>query len=159
MFPAFLAILAMASAAAAQDNLITCKRLSAVDGDTARCDGQLLRDMGDGAPDVSGYDTPEIRGYKCPEEKALGMKAKRRMAELLKTEGLRIVDLGETTTGRGDSIRLLVWIKLPDGRSIGCQCSLRRACPALDARLKKPCGAAKAFPSAAPTGQTGGHLI
>lgn len=117
--PTFLALLAMASAVPAQDKIITCKRLSAVDGDTARCDGQLLRDMGDGAPNVSGYDTPEIRGYKCPEEKALGMKAKRRMAELLDTKGLAIIDSGETTTGRGDKIRLLVWIKLPDSRSIG----------------------------------------
>jgi hypothetical protein len=36
-------------------------------------------DLGDGAPDVSGYDTPEIRRYKCEQEFALGRAAKTRM--------------------------------------------------------------------------------
>ncbi|MDB5540329.1 MAG: nuclease [Devosia sp.] len=34
--------------------LITCATLSAVDGDTIKCNGISMRDMGDGAPFVSG---------------------------------------------------------------------------------------------------------
>lgn len=49
------------------------------DGDSITCDGTNMRDMGDGAPDVSGYDTPEIRRYKCEQEFALGRAAKTRM--------------------------------------------------------------------------------
>lgn len=64
--------------------LLVCASLTAVDGDTVKCDGQNLRDMGDGAPFVSGYDTPEIgKNADCDAENALGEKAKRRMAELL----------------------------------------------------------------------------
>jgi len=106
------------STASAQGNLIKCNSLVVVDGDTARCDGQLLRDMGDGAPNVSGYDTPEKNG-KCPKERALARKATKRMAQLLRTEGLTIIDSGAVTKGRNNKVRLLVWIKLPDGRSIG----------------------------------------
>lgn len=103
-------------AAARDATPLTCKTLAAVDGDTVRCDGVLLRDMGDGEPFVSGYDTPEIRKPKCAAEKALGEKAKRRMRQLLKTPGLRILDSGRTDRRYG---RPLVWIVLPDGRSIG----------------------------------------
>lgn len=95
--------------------ILVCASLSAVDGDTVKCDGQNLRDMGDGAPFVSGYDTPEIRNANCEREKVLGQKAKRRMAELLSAPGLIIEDSGEVD--RYD--RPLVVLRLPDGRTIG----------------------------------------
>lgn len=97
--------------------LITCATLSAVDGDTVRCDGEKLRDMGDGAPFVSGFDAPEIGRAHCPEERALGETAKRRYADLLRTPGLTIEDSGARDETR--SHRRLVWIRLPDGRSLG----------------------------------------
>lgn len=96
--------------------LLVCASLTAVDGDTVKCDGQNLRDMGDGAPFVSGYDTPEIgKNAHCDAENALGKKAKRRMAELLRTPGLTIQDSGKID--RYD--RPLVVLRLPDGRTIG----------------------------------------
>jgi micrococcal nuclease len=96
--------------------LLVCASLTAVDGDTVKCDGQNLRDMGDGAPFVSGYDTPEIgRNAGCDRENTMGRKAKRRMAELLKTPGLIIEDSGQVD--RYD--RPLVVLRLPDGRTIG----------------------------------------
>ncbi|MBL9045961.1 MAG: thermonuclease family protein [Tabrizicola sp.] len=96
--------------------ILICASLSAVDGDTVKCDGQNLRDMGDGAPFVSGYDTPEIgKNANCDRENALGKKAKRRMAELLRTPGLTIEDSGKID--RYD--RPLVVLRLPDGRTIG----------------------------------------
>jgi micrococcal nuclease len=76
-----------------------------------------MRDMGDGAPFVSGYDTPEIRDAKCDGERRLGEVAKRRMQELLSTPGVQIIDSGQRDRTR--SRRPLVWIKLPDGRSVG----------------------------------------
>ena len=96
---------------------LTCAKLIAVDGDTIKCDGVLMRDMGDGAPFVSGYDTPEISHRKCDAELTLGRAAKARMSELLKTKGLRIIDSGRVDITR--TKRQLVWILLPDGRSIG----------------------------------------
>lgn len=96
--------------------ILFCASLSAVDGDTVKCDGKNLRDMGDGAPFVSGYDTPEIgKNANCDRENRLGKAAKRRMAELLRTPGLIIVDSGEID--RYD--RPLVVLRLPDGRTIG----------------------------------------
>ncbi len=96
--------------------LLFCASLTAVDGDTVKCDGQNLRDMGDGAPFVSGYDTPEIgSNSECPRENELGKRAKQRMAQLLKTPGLTIEDSGEIDRFN----RLLVTVRLPDGRSIG----------------------------------------
>jgi len=96
--------------------LLVCVSLAAVDGDTVKCDGQNLRDMGDGAPFVSGYDTPEIgRNADCQSEDALGHVAKHRMAQLLKTPGLTIEDSGKID--RFD--RPLVILRLPDGRTIG----------------------------------------
>ena len=90
--------------------------LTAVDGDTAKCDGQNLRDMGDGAPFVSGYDTPEIgSNAACGRENERGQAAKRRMAELLKTPGLTIEDSGQVD--RFD--RPLVILRMPDGGTIG----------------------------------------
>lgn len=99
--------------------LMTCATMSAVDGDTIKCDGVNLRDMGDGAPFVSGYDAPEMHGGNpdCEAERELGRIAKARMAELLKTSGLRIYDSGQVDTT--PQRRPLVWAILPDGRSIG----------------------------------------
>jgi micrococcal nuclease len=96
--------------------ILICASLTAVDGDTVKCDGQNLRDMGDGAPFVSGYDTPEIgRNAECERENAAGIQAKRRMAELIRTPGLIIED-----SGRVDRFdRPLVVLRLPDGRTIG----------------------------------------
>jgi micrococcal nuclease len=75
-----------------------------------------MRHIGDGAPFVSGYDTPEIRNSKCAVEKALGQQAKKRMAQLLNIPGLKIYDSGEDD---GRYRRPLVWVVLPDGRSVG----------------------------------------
>nr|WP_221960717.1 hypothetical protein [Rhizobium laguerreae] len=44
--------------------LIICASLSVVDGDTAKCDGQNMRLLGEGVPFVSGIDTPEIGARK-----------------------------------------------------------------------------------------------
>lgn len=96
--------------------VLICASLAAVDGDTVKCDGQNLRDMGDGAPFVSGYDTPEIgSNANCESENDLGKTAKRRMAELLRTPGLTIEDSRQSD--RYD--RPLVVLRLPDGRTIG----------------------------------------
>lgn len=96
--------------------LLVCASLTAVDGDTVKCDGQNLRDMGDGAPDVAGYDTPETgKRANCDHERKLGEVAKQRMAELIRTPGLLIEDSGEVD--RFD--RPLVVLRLPDGRTIG----------------------------------------
>lgn len=97
--------------------LLVCASLLAVDGDTIKCDGVNMRDMGDGAPFVSGYDTPEIYSPECDSERRLGQQAKRRMEQLLSTPGVRIIDSGKRDTTR--SRRPLVWIVLPDGRTVG----------------------------------------
>lgn len=95
--------------------LLFCASLLAVDGDTIKCDGVNLRDMGDGAPFVSGYDTPEIRGHECDHERDLGREATIRMEELLRTPGLKIYDSGERDRWK----RPLVSAVLPDGHTIG----------------------------------------
>lgn len=65
--------------------------MSAVDGDTNKCDGQNMRIMGNGAPFVSGVDAPEITNKaKCDFEKFLGQKAKLRLAQLLRQKVVRI---------------------------------------------------------------------
>ena len=66
---------------------------------------------------VSGYDTPEIRDSKCAEELELGRAAKNRMNELLETSGIQIFDSGKVDKTR--SKRPLVWIKLPNGVTVG----------------------------------------
>jgi len=96
--------------------IIVCASLTAVDGDTIKCDEVNMRIMGAGRPFVSGVDTPELRG-KCDEEKELARKAKRRTAELLKTPGLRIEYSGERDTTR--TKRPLVWLRLPQGGTVG----------------------------------------
>lgn len=96
--------------------LLLCATLLAVDGDTIKCNGINMRDMGDGQPFVSGYDTPEITKPKCAAEKALGKRAKARMNELLKSPGVKVYNSGEDD---GRYQRPLVWVRLASGQSIG----------------------------------------
>lgn len=95
--------------------LLACTMLVAVDGDTVRCDGELLRILGDGAPYVSGVDAPETRGSDCRAEAMLGQLAKNRLQELIETPGLEVQDSGE----RDPFDRPLVTLRLPDGRTAG----------------------------------------
>ena len=95
--------------------LILCATLTAVDGDTLRCDGELLRILGDGAPYVSGVDAPETRGNDCRAEAMLGQLAKNRLQELIETPGLEVQDSGE----HDPFDRRLVRLRLPDGRTAG----------------------------------------
>jgi len=93
--------------------LLVCATLLAVDGDTIKCNGVNMRDMGDGKPLVSGYDTPEINKPKCQEELGLGRAATAAMREMLP---LASVD----ASGRRDRYgRPLVSMRLQDGRSVG----------------------------------------
>jgi endonuclease YncB( thermonuclease family) len=96
---------------------LACIELYATDGDSITCDGTNMRDMGDGAPFVSGYDTPEIQRRKCDQELELGRKAKRRMEELLSTPGIQVFDSDQFD--KTQSRRPLVWVKLPSGRTVG----------------------------------------
>jgi micrococcal nuclease len=93
--------------------LLVCATLLAVDGDTIKCNGVNMRDMGDGAPNVSGYDTPEVRNAKCQEELELGRAATSVMNQLLKQA--EVYDSGK----RDRYGRPLVWVRLKDGRSVG----------------------------------------
>ena len=96
--------------------LITCVILSVVDGDTVKCDGQNLRPMGAGAPYVSGFDTPEPGGRAdCLAERMLAELASRRMGELIASPELRIENSGQVDQFE----RPLVWLRLPDGSTIG----------------------------------------
>lgn len=68
--------------------LVICGSLTAVDGDTVRCDGQLMRLLGEGVPYISGIDTPEIGIHvKCLKERKLALIAKGRLQELLAERG------------------------------------------------------------------------
>jgi endonuclease YncB( thermonuclease family) len=96
--------------------LLTCLVLTAVDGDTVKCDGVNLRPMGSGAPYVSGFDAPEVQQHaKCAKENHLGILASARMSTLLQTEGLTIEISGEKDRYQ----RPLVVLRLPDGTTIG----------------------------------------
>lgn len=95
--------------------LLVCATLVAIDGDSVRCDGVNMRDMGDGKPFVSGYDTPEISRPRCQQELELGRAAKGRMQELLNQPGVKVFDSGK----RDRYKRPLVWVILPDGKSAG----------------------------------------
>lgn len=94
--------------------VLTYLSLSAVDGDTIKCNGQNMRIMGPGAPFKSGIDTPEIRNAECPQEKLLGKQAKLRLAELLR-EQVKIEDSGERDRWK----RPLVWVRMPNGKTAG----------------------------------------
>ncbi|WP_018428195.1 hypothetical protein [Hoeflea sp. 108] len=95
--------------------ILSCSTLTAVDGDTIRCNGQNMRLIGDAVPFKTGIDTPETGGRaKCERERILAKAAKKRLAELLEDPGLRIEDTGyrDKTSQR----RPLVRIRLSDGR-------------------------------------------
>lgn len=63
--------------------LIMCASLTAVDGDTVKCDGQNMRLLGEGVPFESGIDAPEIGSHaKCLKERKLALIAKGRLKEL-----------------------------------------------------------------------------
>lgn len=93
--------------------LLICASLLAVDGDIIKCDGQNMRDMGDGAPNVAGYDAPETRGAKCQEELELGHAATAAMSDMLR--GAKVYSSGEQDRYG----RPLVWVRAADGRTIG----------------------------------------
>jgi micrococcal nuclease len=95
--------------------IITCLSLSAVDGDTIKCDGQNMRIMGPGSPNKSGVDAPEIGNAKCAKERLLGEQARLRLGELLRQPGTRVEDSGV----RDRFGRPLVWVRLRNGRTAG----------------------------------------
>lgn len=101
----------------APDNssFISCRSLSAVDGDTVKCDGVNMRALGDGSPNRSGFDTPEIYSPKCQQELELGRAARMRMQELIGQPGVKVKDSGV----RDRYQRPLVWVTLPSGRTAG----------------------------------------
>jgi micrococcal nuclease len=86
-----------------------------VDGDTIKCNGQLMRLIGDGQPDVSGGDTPELRTYKCKKERTGAWEASR-LNELVAVPGATI----ENTGAIDSSGRPLVRIRLPGGKTAEC---------------------------------------
>lgn len=106
---------------AAEPTLLSCKTLTAIDGDSIRCNGENMRMMVSNTPQTAGYDTPEIgngrSGSKCKAERMLGKVATRRLAELLAIPGINVWDSGERD--QTQSQRPLVWIELPDGTSVG----------------------------------------
>jgi micrococcal nuclease len=110
-------LLTTTSAEGGEVRRLACLELYATDGDSITCDGTNMRDMGDGAPFVSGYDAPEIQRRKCDQELILGRAALKRMVELLATSGVHVIDSGEFDNTQ--SHRPLVWVKLADGRPIG----------------------------------------
>ena len=93
--------------------LIVCTTLTVSDGDTLKCDGQLLRLLGEGTPHVVGIDTPELRTWKCEKERRLARLAKFRLRELV-SGPVKIVALDHDRSGRP-----LVNVYLPDGREVG----------------------------------------
>ncbi|MBX5279153.1 thermonuclease family protein [Rhizobium sp. NLR10a] len=98
--------------------LILCASLTAVDGDTVKCDGQNMRLLGEGVPFVSGIDTPEIGSHaKCLKERKLALIAKGRLKELLNEKGLRVMFSG--SVDRTPSHRPLVNIYRTNGEEIG----------------------------------------
>ncbi|OWV72190.1 nuclease [Rhizobium sp. R634] len=98
--------------------LIICSSLTAVDGDTVRCNGQLMRLLGEGVPYVSGIDTPEIGSHaKCPKERKMALIAKGRLKELLDEKGLRVVFSG--SEDKTQAHRPLVNIYRKNGEEIG----------------------------------------
>jgi endonuclease YncB( thermonuclease family) len=98
--------------------IIMCASLSAVDGDTIKCNGQNMRIMGSGSPFVSGVDAPETgRRAKCDFERFMAEKAKQRLGQLLRQKGVRIEFSGKRD--KTQSKRPLVWVRLPNGLTAG----------------------------------------
>ncbi|MBX5239358.1 thermonuclease family protein [Rhizobium sp. NLR22b] len=99
-------------------DFILCASLTAVDGDTVKCDGQNMRLLGEGVPFVSGIDTPEIGSHaKCLKERKLALIAKGRLNDLLAENGLRVMFSG--TVDRTPSHRPLIKIYRRNGEEIG----------------------------------------
>lgn len=97
--------------------MLMCASLTAVDGDTVRCDGKLMRLLGGGVPFQWGIDTPEIGSHaKCIKERKLALIAKGRLRELLEERGLRVEIKGYDDT---PAHRPLVNIYREDGREVG----------------------------------------
>ncbi|ARM11377.1 nuclease SNase-like protein [Rhizobium phaseoli Brasil 5] len=97
--------------------LILCASLTAVDGDTVKCDGQNMRLLGEGVPFVSGIDTPELGSHaKCMKERKLALIAKERLKELLAEKGIE--DRMERRGGQ-DAIAPLINIYRTNGEEIG----------------------------------------
>jgi micrococcal nuclease len=79
-----------------------------VDGDTIHYDGVIIR--------IEGLDTPETHRSKCEAERALGMRATRRLLELVNAGPFEIVQKGRRDTDKyGRKLRILK----RDGRSFG----------------------------------------
>ncbi|MBB2670706.1 UNVERIFIED_ORG: endonuclease YncB(thermonuclease family) [Rhizobium esperanzae] len=98
--------------------VILCASLTAVDGDTVRCNGQLMRLLGEGIPFISGIDTPEIGSHaKCLKERKLALIAKGRLKELLADKGLRVIFSG--AVDKTQTHRPLVNIYRANGEEIG----------------------------------------
>nr|WP_210316506.1 thermonuclease family protein [Rhizobium leguminosarum] len=81
-----------------------------------RCDGHLLRLLGEGTPFVSGIDTPELRTQKCQKERKLAHLARMRLKDLVTGRTVKIVAQGRDDTPKH---RPLVNIYLSDGREVG----------------------------------------
>ena len=104
--------------------LIVCVALGVVDADTVRCiggdadppQGELLRLLGDGEPNVIGVDAPELRHRECLAELMLARLAEERLWELIEP-GVVIEDSGVRDNTRNQ--RRLVRLRLPDGRTAG----------------------------------------
>ncbi len=95
--------------------LLVCASLTVSDGDTLRCDGQLLRLLGSGVVNEVGIDTPELRTWKCQKERRLAKLARNRLRELLDGETPKIVVEGSDRFGRP-----LVNVYV-DGKELGAQ--------------------------------------
>jgi micrococcal nuclease len=95
--------------------IISCSSLSAIDGDSIRCDGVDMRLLGNGTPYKTGVDAPEIGRAKCDAERTIAKEAKERLAGLLQTRGLEIDDSG----AKDHFQRPLVRLHLKDGREAG----------------------------------------
>lgn len=92
--------------------LLSCWSMSVHDGDTIKCDGQLLRLMGSGSPNIQGVDTPELTSKNCKAELGKARKSRDRLKELVAMPGTVIEHSGSLDK----SGRPLVRVKLKDGR-------------------------------------------
>ena len=90
--------------------IITCASLVAVDGDTIKCDGELMRLLGNGEPFVSGIDTAELRTYDCQEEKILAQAAHKRLKELVSHPQVKVEDSGEVVEMINTRRLVRVWV-------------------------------------------------
>jgi len=80
-----------------------------IDGDTLRCpNGDRIR--------IADVDTPELRG-QCESERALAIRARDRLAVLLREGEVEYVRVGRDKDRYGRKLRVVV----RNGRSIGDQ--------------------------------------